>query len=81
MDSFSLDDFQYLGTNRLKKKRGVGFDVLRQLEIKSCNDLTKNLNDIIETKFIEIIKNHGKNIIVGIIYRPQIVILINFLAI
>jgi hypothetical protein len=40
------------------------------LEHKSRNDLTKNVEDIIETKFIEIINDNGKNLIVGVIYRP-----------
>ena len=30
---------------------------------------------MIETKFIEIVNNNGKNIIVGVIYRPPIAIL------
>ena len=70
MDSFSLDNFQYLGTNRPKTKGDARFYVLKQFEIKSRNDLTKNLEDVIETKFIAILNNNGKNIIVGIIYRP-----------
>jgi hypothetical protein len=32
--------------------------------------VTKNIEDIIETKFIEIVNNHGKNLIIGVIYRP-----------
>ena len=39
-------------------------------EYKSRNDLTKNIEDIIETKFIEIINSNSKNIIIGVIYRP-----------
>jgi hypothetical protein len=71
MDCFSLDDFEYLGSNRPKKKGGgVGFYVYKQLKFKSRNDLTKNLEDIIETKFIEITNNNGKSIIIGVIYRP-----------
>ena len=61
----------YLGSNRPNKKGGgVGFYVYKQLKFKSRNDLTKNLEDIIETKFIEITNNNGKNIIIGVIYRP-----------
>ena len=40
------------------------------MEHKSWNDLTKNVEGIIETKFIEIINDNGKNLIVGDIYRP-----------
>jgi hypothetical protein len=50
--------------------RGVGLYVSKQLEYKIRNDLTKNIEDIIETKFIEIVNNHGKNLIIGVIYRP-----------
>ena len=71
MDCFSLDNFDYLDTNRSKKKGGgVGFYVWKHLKFKSRNDLTKNLEDIIETKFIEITNDNGRNIIIGIIYRP-----------
>ena len=34
------------------------------------NDLTTNVNDVIESTFIEIITSAGKNIIIGVIYRP-----------
>ena len=34
------------------------------------NDLTTNVNDVIESTFIEIITSPGKNIIIGVIYRP-----------
>ena len=71
MDYFALNNYEYFGSNRLNKRGGgVGIYVSNHLESKSRNDLTKNIEDSIETKFIEINNNYGKNIIIGIIYRP-----------
>ena len=42
----------------------------KYLECKIRNDLTTNIEDIIETKFIEIVNSNGKNIIIGVVYRP-----------
>ena len=53
-----------------KKGGGVGLYVSKQLEFKSRNELDKNIEDIIETKFIEIMNKNGKNIIIGVVYRP-----------
>ena len=50
---------------------GVGLYVSNQLGFKIRNDLTKNLQDIIETVFIEILTNVGKNIIISVIYKPS----------
>jgi hypothetical protein len=63
-----LNNYEYFGSNRPEKiGGGVGLYVSKQLEHKSRNDLTKNVEGIIETKFIEIINNNGKNLIVGVI--------------
>ena len=71
MNCFTLYNYEYFGSNRQKKRGGgVCLYVSKQLEHKSRNDLTKNLEDIIETKFIEIINDNGKNLIVGVIYKP-----------
>ena len=68
---FSMNNYEYFGTNRADKRGGgVGLYVSKQLEYKNRNDLTKNIEDIVETKFIEIINSNGKNIIIGVIYRP-----------
>jgi hypothetical protein len=32
--------------------------------------LDANVDDIIETRFIEVLNSHGKNIIIGVVYRP-----------
>jgi hypothetical protein len=64
MDCFTLNDYEYFGSN------SVGLYVSKQLEFKSRNELDKNIEDIIETKFIEIMNKNGKNIIIGVVYRP-----------
>jgi exonuclease III len=66
-----LKGYEYIGPNRPKKRGGgVGIYVTKQLKYKSRIDLTRNLEDIIETKFIEVTNNNGKNFIIGVIYRP-----------
>ena len=72
MDCFTLNDHEYFGSNRSNKKGGggVGLYVSKQLEYKSRNDLDKNVDDIIETRFIEVLNKYGKNIIIGVVYRP-----------
>jgi exonuclease III len=71
MDCFTMNNYEYFGSNRPEGRGGgVGLYVSKQLEYKTRNDLTKNIEDIIETKFIEIVNNNGKNLIIGVIYRP-----------
>ena len=70
-DCFTLNEYEFLGSNRTQKRgEGVGLYVSKHLEFKNRNDLDKNIEDTIETKFVEIINNYGKNIIIGVIYRP-----------
>ena len=71
MDCYTLNEHEFFGSNRPNKRGGgVGLYISKQLKFKSRNDLDKNVEDIIETKFIEIINDNGKNIIIGVIYRP-----------
>ena len=44
--------------------------VSKQLQYKTRNDISINVENGIETSFIEICTYKGKNIIVGTIYRP-----------
>ena len=70
IDCFTLNNYEYFGSTRTYKRGGgVGIYVLKPLEYKIRDDLTENIEDIIETKFVEIINNNGKNLIVGVIYR------------
>ncbi len=71
MDCFTVNNNEYLGSNRTERSGvGVGIYVSNQLEYKIRNDLTENIEDIVETKFVEIVNNNGKNLIIGVIYRP-----------
>ena len=71
-DCFTMNNYEYFGSNRPERRGGsVGLYVSKQLEYKTRNDLTKNIEDIIETKFIVIVNNNGKNLIIGIIYRSS----------
>ncbi len=66
-----MNNYEYFGSNRTEKRGGgVGIYVSKQLEYKIRNDLTENIEDIIETKFVEVVNNNGKNLIIGVIYRP-----------
>ena len=71
LDSFSLKNYEYIGSNRPQKRGGgVGMHVSKQLKYKNRIDLSRNHENIIETKFIEVTNNHGKNLVIGVIYRP-----------
>ena len=68
---FEMPNYNYTGLNRANKKGGgVGIYVAKQLEYKIRKDLNTNIEDTIETIFIEISVPKGKNIIIGVIYRP-----------
>ena len=69
-DCSTLNEYEFLGSHRTQKRGGgVGLYVSKHLEFKNRNDLDKNIEDTIETKFVEIINNYGKDIIIGVIYR------------
>ena len=68
---FDLPTCNYVGTNRTNKKgAGVGIYTAKQLKYKIRKDLNTNIEETIESVFIEISISAGKNIIVGVIYRP-----------
>ena len=68
---YKLDNFNFVSTNRNKKKGGgVGMFISNDLNFKFRPDLDINEEGIIESLFIEIITTIGKNIIVGTLYRP-----------
>ena len=70
-EDFKLNEYDYINSNRsYKKGGGVGIYVTKQTQYKIRKDLNPNVGDTIETIFIEIEKTVGKNIIVGVIYRP-----------
>ena len=70
-NNFGLEGYKYIGVNRSNKKGGgVGIYMTEKFNYKLRNDLSTNVDDVIESTFIEIIASTGKNIIVGVIYRP-----------
>ena len=71
LDNFSLKNNEYIGSNRPKTRGcGVGMYVSKQLQYKNRIDLSRNHENIIETKFIEVTNNNGKNSVIGVIHRP-----------
>ena len=50
---------------------GAGFFIHNSLNFKERNDLTSSLNECYESKFVEIIFEHQKNIVCGCIYRHR----------
>ena len=44
--------------------------ISKQIQYKIRKDLNENIDDSIETIFLEINQTIGKNIIIGVIYRP-----------
>jgi exonuclease III len=71
VNNFGLEGFKYIGVNRSNKKVcGVGIYVNEKVKHKLRNDININLENLIESIFIEIITSTGKNVIVGVIYRP-----------
>ena len=70
-DNFELLNYDYIGSNRTNKKGGgVGLYVAKQLQHKIRKDLKTEIEDTIETIFTEISMHTGKNIVIGVIYRP-----------
>ena len=68
---YKLKGYDYVGLNRTNKKGGgVCIYIKEQLNHKNREDLTTNIEDIFESVFIEICTPIGKNIIIGVIYRP-----------
>jgi exonuclease III len=70
---FSPHSSQYCEVSKklhTKKGGGVGIYVAEKLQHKLCKDLNVNIENTIESTFIEIATETGKNIIVGVVYRP-----------
>ena len=70
-DLFKLKNYDFVSINRFNKTGGgVGIYIADHLKYKTRTDLTSIVENTIESLFIEIITAVGKNIIVGVIYRP-----------
>ena len=70
MNDFPLPCYRSIGKVRTDKHGGsVGLYVNRSYQFRGRVDLAVNIDDIIESQFIEL-TTKSKNVLVGIIYRP-----------
>ena len=66
-----IDGYNFVYKNRpVRSGGGVGFYVSDNLDFRTRTDIYADEAEVMEALFIEIIRPHEKNIIVGIIYRP-----------
>ena len=79
---FDIENFKFVHEHRTcNPGGGVGLYLTKQLRFKTRADLNLNNNETAESLFIEIVNPRGKNIIVGVIYRPpntDVIILMNY---
>ena len=69
--NFNLEGYDFTSAHRENKKGGgVGIYIAERLKYKLRKDLNINIYETIESTFIEVATENGKNIIVGVIYRP-----------
>ena len=71
-DTFQLKEYNYVGSNRTSKRGGgVGMYISKNIKYQIRKDLTENnIDDSIETIFIQVSKENEKNLVIGVIYRP-----------
>ena len=70
MNDFPLPNYSSVGKVRSNKLGGgVGLYINRLYQFRERTDLAVNIDDLIESQFIEI-TTESKKILVGIIYRP-----------
>ena len=68
---FDIENFKFVHKHRAcNPGGGVSLYLTKQLRFKTRADLNLNNNETAESLFIEIVNPRGKNIIVGVIYRP-----------
>jgi len=69
INDFPLSCYSFIGKPRENKPGGdVGLYINLSCHFRERNDLSINVDDIIESQFVELTKPY--NIIVGVIYRP-----------
>ena len=70
-DSFQLENYNYINSNRYHKKGGgVGLYVTKNIQFKTRDNLSTTQEEVIESIFVEIMTQTDKNIIIVVIYRP-----------
>ena len=66
-DSFQLENYNYINSNRYHK---ISKYVTKNIQFKKRDNLSTTQEEVIESIFVEIMTQTGKNIIIGVIYRP-----------
>ena len=67
---FSLPGFEFVYRNRHKRVGGgVGLYISKKLKHIIQEEISIT-SDVVESLFIELMNPHGKNILIGVIYRP-----------
>ena len=67
----NIDGYNFVYKNRSAKTGGgVGLYVSHNLDFRIRKDIYAYEDEVMESLFIEIIRSHERNVIVGIIYRP-----------
>lgn len=70
-EQVDITGYNFVSNHRKSKSGGgVGIYLQNDLEYKLRPDCNLSEPEVIETLFVEIIIPHGKNIIVGTVYRP-----------
>ena len=79
-DQVNIPGYNFISNHRATKSGGgTGLYLQDNLDYKICSDCNVSNADVIESLFVEILVPHGKNIIVGVIYRPPNHHLIDFM--
>ena len=70
-DLFNIPGYHFISNSREHKLGGgVGLYIQSDMNFKPRIDLQSSDNSLYESVFVEIMRPHGKNIIVGCLYRP-----------
>ena len=80
-DQVNIPGYTFISNHRATKSGGgTGLYLQDNLDYKICSDCNISDADVIESLFVEILVPRGKNIIVGVIYRPPNHHLTDFLS-
>ena len=70
-DLFKLENYDFINMNRSGKNGGgIGIYIKQGIKYKLRADINISTETTIESIFIELITAVGKNVIIGVIYRP-----------
>ena len=70
-DLVNVPGYSFVSNHRKSKiGGGIGLYLKNNFQYKICSECTYSNPDVIESLFVEINVPHGKNIVVGVIYRP-----------